>query len=111
VAIQNINKGMLMLVVAFGWLSIAALPSYAGDGKAVYEKTCRMCHGSGMAGAPKAGDAAAWQARIEKGTEVLYSHSIDGFRDKGFMPPRGSNKKLTDEEVKAAVDYMLQLVK
>ena len=66
-----------------------------------------MCHGSGMGGAPKFGDAAAWEARIAKGIDVLYANAINGFRGKGIMPPRGGNKNLTDDEVKAAVDYMV----
>jgi len=64
-----------------------------------------------MAGAPKAGDADAWKDRIAKGNDVLYDHAVNGFRDKAMMPPRGGNKSLTDEEVKAAVDYMVQLIK
>lgn len=101
---------MMFSMIAMGWLMLTASPLHASDGKAIYMKACRICHGNGSAGAPKAGDAAAWQTRAAKGKEVLYDHAINGFRAKGFMPPKGGNKRLTDEEVKAAVDYMLQLV-
>jgi cytochrome c5 len=60
-----------------------------------------------MMGAPKTGDAVAWKALVAKGRDVLYDHAINGFSDKGKMPPRGGNDALTDDEVKAAVDYML----
>ena len=108
--IRNIGKGMALSLFALGWLVVTASPVYAADGPAVYEKTCKLCHGHGVAGAPMAGDANAWKPRIAKGKDVLYTHAIDGFRDKAFMPPRGSNRSLSDDEVKAAVDYMIHLV-
>jgi cytochrome c5 len=80
----------------------------AGDGKAVYDKTCMACHATGLAGAPKAGDKAAWEPRLKQGMEVLYATSIKG---KGAMPPKGGATQLSDAEVKAAVDYMVSLVK
>lgn len=77
-------------------------------GKSVYNKTCAMCHGVGAAGAPKPGDKADWEARIAQGTDVLYTHAIGGFTgEKGVMPARGGAASLTDDEVKAAVDYMV----
>ena len=107
----RITKGMMLLTIACGWLAVAAAPSYAADGEAVFNKTCKMCHGAGIGGAPKAGDAEAWNPRIAKGNETLYDHAIHGFRDKSMMPPKGGNKTLSDEEVKAAVDYMVGLIK
>lgn len=88
----------------------AASPAVAGiDGKAVYDGLCMACHGAGVAGAPKLGDAADWKARLAQGKDVLYKHSIEGFTgSKGMMPAKGGNPALSDEEVKAAVDYMVQ---
>jgi cytochrome c5 len=86
-------------------------PAAAGGGLAkgedVYKKTCSVCHVAGVAGAPKLGDKADWRPRIAQGTAVLYGHAIKGFTGaKGMMPPKGGNFALSDEDVKAAVDYM-----
>lgn len=76
-------------------------------GKSVFGKTCALCHAAGVAGAPKPGDKADWGPRIAQGKEVLYKHAIEGFTGaKGMMPARGAGASLTDDEVKAAVDYM-----
>ena len=76
-------------------------------GKKVYNSTCALCHAAGVGGAPKPGDKADWGPRIAQGKETLYKHSIEGFTGaKGLMPPRGSGASLSDDEVKAAVDFM-----
>lgn len=77
-------------------------------GKKVYGNVCSMCHASGAAGAPKFGDKADWGPRIAQGTDVLYKHALEGFTGtKGQMPARGGSATLKDDEVKAAVDYMV----
>lgn len=77
-------------------------------GKSVYGKTCAMCHAAGVAGAPKPGDRADWDARAAQGKDTLYKHAIEGFTGaKGLMPAKGGAANLTDDEVKAAVDYMV----
>ena len=77
-------------------------------GKSVFGKVCAMCHAVGAAGAPKPGDKADWGPRIAQGNDVLYKHALEGFTGtKGMMPARGANAALTDDEVKAAVDYMV----
>ena len=69
-----------------------------------------MCHAAGVAGAPKPGDKADWGPRIAQGKDTLYKHAIEGFTGaKGSMPARGGNAKMSDEDVKAAVDYMVGL--
>lgn len=79
-------------------------------GKSAYNKTCAMCHAAGVAGAPKPGDKADWGPRIAQGKDTLYKHAIEGFNGaKGAMPARGGNAKMSDEDVKAAVDYMVGL--
>lgn len=81
-------------------------------GKSIYNKTCALCHAAGVAGAPKPGDTADWGPRIEQGTDTLYLHALEGYTGaKGMMPARGGNAALTDDEVKAAVDYMVGLSK
>lgn len=81
-------------------------------GKSIFNKTCALCHASGVAGAPKPGDTADWGPRIAQGNDLLYKHAMEGFTGaKGMMPARGGNAALTDDEVKAAVDYMVDLSK
>lgn len=81
-------------------------------GKSIFNKTCALCHASGVAGAPKPGDTADWGPRIAQGNDLLYKHAMEGFTGaKGMMPARGGNTALTDDEVKAAVDYMVGLSK
>ena len=87
--------------------SARAAPA-AGKGKAVYDATCMACHAAGVAGAPKAGDKAAWTSRVKAGMPALYASSLKG---KNAMPPKGGNLALPDADVKAAVDYMVSLVK
>lgn len=81
-------------------------------GKKVFGQVCSMCHASGAAGSPKPGDKADWGPRIAQGSDVLYKHALEGFTGaKGMMPARGGNATLKDDEVKAAVDYMVALSK
>jgi cytochrome c5 len=88
---------------------LVAGPAAAADGKAVYDQACMACHAQGVAGAPKLGDVDAWTDRIAQGMDTMYQHSIDGFQgETGVMPPKGGFANLSDEEVKAAVDYMVE---
>lgn len=87
----------------------AAAPAVASadNGKALYNSACMVCHGAGIAGAPKLADKAAWAPRIQQGTAVLYKHAIEGFQGKaGVMPPKGG-ASAPDADVKAAVDFMV----
>lgn len=88
---------------------VAAAPEAENTvGKGVFGKTCAMCHAAGIAGAPKPGDKAEWGPRIAQGNDVLYKHALEGFNGaKGSMPARGGNAGLKDDEVKAAVDFMV----
>jgi cytochrome c5 len=86
----------------------AAAKADAGKDKSVYEATCMVCHAAGVAGAPKAGDKAAWAPRMKSGMSTLYASSIKG---KNAMPPKGGNLALADADVNAAVDYMVGLLK
>ena len=77
------------------------------DGKKIYDAACAACHGAGVAGAPKVGDKAAWAPRIKQGNDTLYSHAIKGFQGKAGMMPAKGGSSASDDEVKAAVDYMV----
>ena len=74
------------------------------QGEKIYTTTCLACHGAGVLGAPKLGDKALWAPRIAKGMDTLYTNSINGIN---MMPARGGNAALKDDELKAAVDYMV----
>jgi len=83
----------------------AAIPK---DGAEVFQQTCSVCHGQGVAGAPKAGDRTAWAPRIAKGKAVLYQHALQGYQGSaGVMPAKGGRADLSDDLIKAAVDHMV----
>jgi cytochrome c5 len=79
-------------------------------GPQVYNAACIVCHQPpGTGGAPPIGDVAAWQPRIAQGMDTLYMHALQGYQgEKGFMPPKGGRVDLSDDEIKAAVDYILE---
>lgn len=89
-------------------LTCIAMPAMAADGKAVYDKTCGVCHAAGVAGAPKLGDKTAWGPRAVSGKEALVASVVKG---KGAMPPKAGNGQLTDDDIKAAVEFMLSAAK
>jgi cytochrome c5 len=72
-------------------------------GQQVVAEACGSCHEKGVGGAPKIGDWAAWKGRIEKGLDKLHEAAIAGH---GGMPARGGMAKLTDAEIKRAIEYM-----
>jgi cytochrome c5 len=81
-------------------------------GKKVFGAVCSMCHASGAAGAPKFGNKEEWGPRIAQGMDVLYKHALEGFTGaKGMMPARGGSTTLSDDDVKAAVNYMVDKAK
>jgi cytochrome c5 len=88
--------------------SAGASATAVADGKKVYESTCIVCHGTGVANAPKFGDKKAWAMHLMHGVDQLYQNAIKG---EGPMPPKGGNASLSDAEVRAAVDYMVKAVK
>jgi cytochrome c5 len=88
--------------------SVTKSDSKPRDGAAVYKAVCMACHGSGVAGAPKAGDKAAWAPRIATGMPALIKSVTSG---KGAMPPKGGGADLTDEEMKSAVVHLTGLAK
>ena len=84
-------------------LKDANAPKVLQTGEAIYNSTCAACHGAGVAGAPKFGDAGAWGARIAQGYDTVVKHALEGLR---AMPAKGGNPDLDDVEVARAVVYM-----
>lgn len=79
----------------------------SGEGKKIYDTTCALCHNTGLAGAPKLGDKAAWEPLIAEGLDHLVDVSITGI---GAMPPRGGNPNLSDADMRVVVEYMVSTV-
>lgn len=108
VAVAGQDNSALVIQPAAGSAAPVAL-ALPEDGPGTYQAVCTACHGGGIAGAPKTGDAAVWAPRIAQGKDILYKHAIEGYTGKaGVMPAKGGRADLTDELVKLAVDYMVQ---
>ena len=87
---------------------VAATETAVIDVKKIYNGMCVACHGAGVAGAPRVGDKGAWAERIDKGASTLYANAINGVQgSSGVMPAKGGNPALSDDEIKAVVDYMV----
>lgn len=81
----------------------ASAPRPLLGGEEVFKTTCAVCHVTGIGGAPKVGDSAAWRARISEGYDKLLSHAILGLN---AMPAKGGNPDLDDVEIARTVVYM-----
>ena len=87
--------------------TVTATQVSADAGEKLFSSVCATCHTAGLMGAPKLADKAAWAPRIAQGKDTLYKHAIVGYQGKaGVMPAKGGSQA-SDEEVKAAVDYMV----
>ena len=84
-------------------LTLSAASVFAQPDMAKYDKSCKVCHDSGAAGAPKTGDAAAWEPRMAKGMEVLVASVNNGLN---AMPPKGMCFDCTDAEYTALIEYI-----
>jgi len=109
-AVAGADNSALAIKVETSAGAGSAAPAVPKSGTDLFEQTCSVCHGQGIAGAPKAGDKAAWAARIAAGKATLYEHALKGFQGKtGVMPPKGGRIDAPDDLVKQAVDHMVQM--
>ena len=110
--IQTIRNQLSIVIVSCMMILFFSTSLAADDGKSIYDANCKSCHGQGVGGAPALGNKEQWQSRLEKGIDSMVEIAIDGVQGYGgSMPPRGGNAKLTDDQVKAAVVYMVSQVK
>ena len=112
VAVAGEDNAQLAIQQTAVPVAVTAAPAAAGaaptDGKSVYESACIACHAAGLAGAPRTGDLAAWAPRIAQGQETLEKHAIEGFQGTaGMMPAKGGRLDLSDDAVRAAIEYMV----
>ncbi len=111
-AIAGQNNAALAIVETNPTASAGNALPIPKNGRETFEQVCSACHGQGIAGAPKAGDAAAWGPRIAEGKPTLYQHALNGFQSEGHvMPAKGGRPDIPDPVIRQAVDYMVGLVK
>jgi cytochrome c5 len=89
-----------------GGAAAAAAGGAPRSGEEVYNTACMACHSTGAAGAPKFGDIAGWGPRIAKGTDALYASGVNGVPGTGMIA-KGGCVSCSDEEIHAAVDFMV----
>ena len=99
---QPMKKALTLLAAAALLSSTSAMADRSGQ--EIYNSKCTVCHAAGIAGAPKFGDAAAWAPRIEKGMDSLLATAKTGLN---AMPPKGTCMDCSDDELKAAISYMV----
>jgi cytochrome c5 len=75
------------------------------DGQKIYQASCQACHAAGIAGAPKLGDKEAWAPRIAKGNDALLLSVKNGLK---AMPPKGTCMSCSEDELRAAMEYMVE---
>ena len=99
-------------MVRLSFIALLLLSACASDDPApppVYVTSCMPCHGDGLGGAPATGDTEEWERRIAKGMGKVRQNAVDGFEGStGIMPAKGARLDLSDEEIIALVDYMIE---
>ena len=94
---------MKRLIIASAALAMGIAVSAQAEPPAKYNMYCIACHGTGAAGAPKAGDKAAWEPRLAVGVDGLVASAKKG---KNAMPPMGLCNECSDAELKEVIEYM-----
>jgi cytochrome c5 len=93
------NKFVFATMMIFAATQVVADPAVEEK----YTKTCAICHAAGVAGAPKTGVSAEWEARLAKGSDAMLASVKNGMN---AMPPKGMCMDCTDAEFNALIDYM-----
>lgn len=98
----NLRRLAAALLLSPAALLAQGAPAFK-SGEQVYRETCMVCHGPGLANAPRMGDRQAWGKLIAEGQAVLTAHAWVGVR---AMPPKGGRDDLSLEEFARAVAWM-----
>mgnify|MGYP006279023097 CR=1 FL=1 len=103
---------MTMRGVAYTILGFLVIlgPAKAAEIEPLYKGSCALCHDAGIAGAPKLGDTGEWRARIAQGRETLYKSALEG-KSGTAMIAKGGSAKISDDDIKKIVDFMIEQVK
>ncbi len=111
----NTGRAAMQAAAEAATKAAASQVAYGGttDGKEIFNHLCTSCHTSGVAGAPKVGNKAMWAPRIAQGIDTLVKHAIEGYHgpDGNYMPAKGGNPALTDEQVSNAVHWIVDQTK
>lgn len=99
--VNRFSMSTLILAVSYCLLTTNVA---AADGREVYSTYCAICHQAGLNAAPKYGEKLLWKKRVAQGKDTVYANAINGLRG---MPAKGGIASLTDEDVKAATDFMV----
>jgi len=106
-----ISRALIREVSACALLAAMLAGCSPGEqpGQLIWQNNCQVCHGPGLAGAPRIGNQTDWAARLTQGTDTLIDHAINGYAGPGGheMPARGGNPSLSDADIAAAVNYMI----
>lgn len=108
------GRAAIAAAAAAAQSAAASQVAYGGttDGKTIFGNLCHACHETGAGGAPMLTDKPHWATRLAQGEETLVKHAIEGYTGTaGMMPAKGGNPALSDEQVKATVDWMITQVK
>ena len=84
--------------------AVSEVADGGATGQKIYKQSCQACHANGVANAPKPGDKAAWAPRIATGMDAMLATAKKG---KGAMPPKGTCMGCSDDDLKAAIEYMV----
>jgi cytochrome c5 len=87
-------------------LALASRGALAATTAESYMRNCAVCHLPGIADAPKVGDKAEWSRRMRSGLSMVYRNALEGLPNTAMMA-KGGHTDLSDEEIKAIVDYMI----
>ena len=108
------GRAAMAAAAAAAMSAAASQVAYGGttDGKTIFGNLCSACHGTGAGGAPMISNKAQWAPRLAQGVDTLVKHAIEGYNGSaGMMPAKGGNPALSDEQVKATVEWMITQVK